>query len=304
MKIGIFAPSSACAPERFKKACGVAQGLGFQLDQAQDPSANYGVNTYLFSSASPATRIAAFEELIFKNRPELILAARGGYGAVEILPQIFDLRDKIDKSKGSRNVTLCGLSDVTALLLALDAGSGITILHGPCFVDAFFDYHESPDRKRSCDELISFSQGKWSGYQNLNLTLVTSRAGHEMKGKMLGGNLSVLVSLIGTSYLPSFHKRILFLEETGEKPYRIHRALSQLKLSGLLDDLAGVLLGDFSGCFHDKGLGPTIADVFNDIFSNSPYPVFAGFPGGHSELNLPLPMGTELKVDKTSLRPV
>lgn len=300
MKIGIFSPSSACSPQRYEKAKNEAQRLGHSLIQPLDPSANYGSKQYLFSSASASDRIAAFQSLVLNSEVSLIQAARGGYGAIEILSFLKEVKKDINIKVP---VFLSGISDVTAVLLTLDGVANLIPVHGPGFLDAFHDYSINEHRKISAEKLIEIVENRWSGYLDLSLTDISGSGSSSMTGKVVGGNLAVLVSLIGSDYLPDFSGRILFLEETGEKPYRVHRALSQLKHSGLLDNLAGVLLGDFDKCVHEQNLGPTLEDVFNDIFSTVNYPVFKGFPGGHGSLNLPIPFGPVLEINTRSLKP-
>jgi muramoyltetrapeptide carboxypeptidase len=305
VKIGLFAPSSSCAPERYVRALEQAISLGHEVIQSQDPSANYENQQFLFSSDSAHNRIRALELLLEDNSIELILAARGGYGAFDLLSGLSALKAKLLEKPLERRVVLSGISDVTAVLSALDGIPNLALVHGPGFLDAFQSYDRSDFRRRSAVNLLELASGSWSGYQDLNLQDIGSldplNDEKSIRGKLLGGNLSVIASLVGTAYLPDFTDRILFLEETGEKPYRIHRALSQIKLAGLLNNLKAIVLGSFDGCVHERGLGPNIDQVFDDIFSDANYPVYKDFPGGHGELNLPLPFGVDVEVTRAGV---
>ena len=303
MKIGIFAPSAACAPVHYDKARAQALELGYQISEPHSSTANYAVNKYLFSSDSAENRIQALRSLLSEDDTSLIFAARGGYGSHEMMPLLNHFKDTI---RLKSPIYLSGLSDATNLLITLDAIPNLRPIHGPSFLSAFSQYQEEPKRKLSTQSLLEIVGGRWQGYQNLSLiNLINPKSTtRTIEGRLLGGNLSVLAALVGTPYMPSFDGRILFLEETGEKPYRVHRALSQLKFSGLLNNLAGVLLGDFDNCVHPQGLGPTIDDVFKDIFMESTFPVYRGFPAGHGILNLPLPFYLPIRINNECIIPI
>ena len=305
MKIGIFAPSSACNPERHGAALRQACDLGHQVLEGHSATVNYGKKTFLFSSDSIEHRIAALEKLLADPEVKLLFAARGGYGALELLPLLAAIKQSLGTTSVKTQKFISGISDFSVLLLALDGVEGLSLVHGPGFLDAFLDYDSDQSRKKSTDNLFEMVSGSWAGYPNLSLNPVKNLAvaTERFSGNVTGGNLSVLASLVGTGFLPNFDQRILFLEETGEKPYRVHRALTQLKFAGLLDNLAGVILGDFRQCSHVNDLGPDIEDVLENIFSTFKYPVFKGFPGGHQQLNLPLPFGVPLVVSKSGILP-
>jgi len=122
-----------------------------------------------------------------------------------------------------------------------------------------------------------------------------------VQGSVMGGNLSVLVSLLGTPWQVDFDDKILFLEEVGEKPYRVHRALMQLKHAGCLDSLRGVMLGQFINCNHKTGDGPDLDYCFRDIWSDSSIPVYRGVPSGHGDENYALPFGVPTLIDEEGI---
>ena len=128
-------------------------------------------------------------------------------------------------------------------------------------------------------------------------------------GRLVGGNLAVLASLVGTSVCPNFDGSILFLEEIGEPPYRIDRCLSQLQLSGALDSVAGVVLGHFTDCepsCESKDDSPSLRfeQVLEHYFGGLGVPVVAGVPCGHESPNITLPLNAmvDLDADGLSLR--
>ena len=118
------------------------------------------------------------------------------------------------------------------------------------------------------------------------------------RGRLTGGNLSLVIALMGTEYEIETTDRILFLEDVDERPYRIDRYLSQLRLAGKFDHLAGVILGQFRGCEPNEGEASlTLAEVFADYFGGLDVPVVTNFPAGHTACNATLPLGAMVEVD-------
>lgn len=126
----------------------------------------------------------------------------------------------------------------------------------------------------------------------------------QARGRLIGGNLSLISALMGTPYEIQTRGRILFIEDVDERPYRIDRFLSQLRLAGKLDDAAGVILGQFTGCVPDKEDSLSLDEVLDDYFGHSKVPVVRDFPLGHFKNNATLPVGglAELDADAGTLR--
>ncbi len=116
-----------------------------------------------------------------------------------------------------------------------------------------------------------------------------------VQGAVVGGCLSVIITTLGTPYEIQTEGRILFLEDIGEKPYRIERMLTHLKMAGKLEHVAGVVLGQFIDCGMDEERG--VREIIQEIFQGAGYPVLWGFHGGHGEENLLLPYGVTMAVD-------
>ena len=120
-------------------------------------------------------------------------------------------------------------------------------------------------------------------------------------GVLVGGCLSSLVALLGTPYAVETDGAVLFLEDIAERPYRLDRMLTQLRLAGKLERVAAVVLGSFADCDgHEEG--NVAAAVFREFFADASYPVVAGFPAGHLSENLPIMLGVRLRVDADNLR--
>jgi muramoyltetrapeptide carboxypeptidase len=124
------------------------------------------------------------------------------------------------------------------------------------------------------------------------------------RGPVKGGNLSVLTRLVGTPFMPDLRGAILFFEDVGERPYRIDRMLTHLRLAGALAGVAGVLVGELVRCEEPNGEGPTAAEVVRERLADLGVPVLAGFPAGHGAWNHPLPFGLPITLDATGGRVV
>jgi len=212
---------------------------------------------------------------------EAIFCARGGYGLMRIL-------DRLDAAAFARAPKLIvGFSDVTALH-AWAARAGVASLHGPVVTQlgrvpaedaaALFALCESPSPPPPLTGLRALHGGRG-------------------EGPLVGGNLEMITRLVGTPYALPLDGALLFLEDVGERPYRIDRQLTQLRLAGALDSLAGVVLGDFVGCVEKDGSGPDAETVLAERLGARGIPVVAGAPIGHGERNRALPHGARARVD-------
>ena len=204
-----------------------------------------------------------------------VFCARGGYGAAHLLPAL-----RLDGHVG----LLVGFSDVTALHLAWQAAGRVSI-HGPVVTQLA----ELPadDEQRLLHLLEAPTPAPpVSG----TATVVAGTAA----GTLVGGNLAVLTSLVGTPYLPDLHGAVLLLEDVGERPYRLDRMWTQLLQSGALDGVAGIVLGDFTRCDDDDA---TAAEVLAELAAAVGAPCAAGFPFGHGLRNVPVALGTTVVLD-------
>jgi muramoyltetrapeptide carboxypeptidase len=127
----------------------------------------------------------------------------------------------------------------------------------------------------------------------------TSLVGGTAEGVLLGGNLSVFTRLIGTPYMPSLQGAILVLEDVGERPYRLDRMWTHLRLAGVFRQIAGIVLGSFTGC-EEREESYTSQDVLRDLAVATGLPCAAGFPIGHGDANEPVPLGVQVRLDATA----
>ena len=225
---------------------------------------------------------------------DAIITLRGGWGCNRIL-------DLINYKTIAKNPKIImGYSDITSLLLALNAKTSLVTFHGPVGVSTWNEY--STDYvKRLLFEGESFTMNNPTDKGD-NLTQVKNRilTIHEGKsqGKLLGGNLSVLAAMVGSDYLPDFKGNILFLEEVDEAPYRVDRMLTQLKLAGILDKISGFVFGKCSSCDSGESYGSfTLEEVLDDHIKPLGIPAWFGSMIDHIEDKFTIPLGVKAEID-------
>jgi muramoyltetrapeptide carboxypeptidase len=226
-------------------------------------------------------------EMMFKDEQvRAILCTRGGYGAARLL-------DEIDWELPRKNPKIfVGFSDITALSMALFANSGLMTFAGPMVAADFADEVSRTAEAAFWGMLMDTQQQR---ELDLGKAVRTMRAG-KAEGPLLGGNLSVFCSLIGTPYVPNCKGAILFFEDTGEAVYRIDRMLLQLRQSGVLAGAAGMLLGSFTA-IPDAPNNRLLQDVFEEYVLPLNIPTLTGIPFGHIRDKITLPMGAWVAVD-------
>ncbi|HXU74752.1 MAG TPA: LD-carboxypeptidase [Polyangia bacterium] len=213
-----------------------------------------------------------------------LFCARGGYGLMRILP-------RLDAAAFARAPKLIvGFSDVTALhLWAWRAG--VTSLHAPVITQLG---HLPADDAAA---LFDACESSAPPAPIAGLRVLDAGPGGAVEGPLVGGNLEVLTRLVGTPWAPVLDGAVLLLEEIGERPYRIDRQLTQLRLAGVLDRLAGVVLGDFVGCAEKDASPPDAEAVLAERLAGHGIPLLAGAPIGHAARNRAVPHGARVRLD-------
>ena len=283
--IAVIAPSSPpWKPERLEKGLARLESLGYRIERGRPVLTPHG-----YLAGPDAERIDVFNRTLRRDDVNAIFCVRGGYGALRLLPHLdYEAARRYPK-------LLVGFSDVTALHLAFYHHAGWRGLSGPVVVE----WGEIDTETK--DQLIALAEGQTP--QPLvgphGETLAPMRPG-SAEGILLGGNLSMVVRLLGTPYLPSLDGALLFLEEVGEQPYRIDALFAQLKLSGVLDRLGGLVLGAFTG-WHPKHNRPILTpdQIFSEYLHNAPYPVATSLIYGHFPDKSTLPIGVQARLEVT-----
>lgn len=235
-----------------------------------------------YLAGTDGRRAEEWKEAVADVEAKAIFCARGGYGSMRILP-VIDPRPLRDRPK-----LVVGFSDVTAIHAALNR-AGLATVHGPV-VTQLGRLPEEPLEHLRALLFGPFAGGARDGEPAPGAGLAgseTIRAGRAT-GPLLGGNLAILSHLAGTPWFPPLEGAILFIEDVGEKPYRLDRYLTQLRLAGLLDRVAGVALGQVTGCDEGEVSG---LDVVREAARDLGVPAIAGLEAGHEDRNFALPLG-------------
>ena len=272
--LGIIAPSSPFDKQKFRDGLVVIEEMGFSVFFPENIFEQKG-----YLAGSDVHRADIINSMFADPEIKGIICARGGYGALRILPLIdFNII-------ASNPKILIGCSDITVLLNTLYSKCKLVSLHGP-MVQSLAS--ASDQTKQSLQEMLLKDEP-------LSLRCKKSVVIHPglASGIMAGGNLTTLCHLIGTPFEPDFSGQILLLEDIGEAPYRIDRMLMQMKMAGCFDRICGIILGTFKGC----GEPDLIYQIFADIFSKDNFPILAGFDVGHDDPNLTIPIGINASLD-------
>lgn len=238
-----------------------------------------------------AARLAAIHR-VAQAAPSVALACRGGYGLSRLLDHIDWPLLAGSVEQGTRWV---GHSDVTALQLGLLAHTGAVSWQGPMACDDF----GRTDEQGGTDEVTvgCFTEAMHGELEAVGFRTEAGFDGLDVKGRLWGGNLAMLLSLLGTPHWPKVHGGVLFLEDVNEHPYRIERGLLQLHQAGVLAKQKAVLLGDFSGWRKSPlDRGYTLKSAIAHLRSVCATPILTGLPFGHVPTKLTLPVGAKVQL--------
>ncbi|MFA3781510.1 LD-carboxypeptidase [Melioribacteraceae bacterium 4301-Me] len=279
--IGIISPASS--PDdysKINKGVEYLEGLGYRVEVGKNVGKETG---YL---AGNDNQRADDLHLMFKNKHiKAIFSVRGGYGSARLL-------DKINYKIIRENPKIfVGYSDINALQLAFFHKVGLVTFAGPMVAVDFYN-EVSPFTEEFFWKVIT-SDKKIGKLTNPNSEKIFVLNKGRSEGKILGGNLSIITSLMGTKFLPSFRESILLLEEINEAPYRIDRMLNQLRLANVLNIINGVILGRFVDCYETDPTKKSLSlnDVIIEYFQNKKIPVVYNFKHGHIKDNITIPFG-------------
>lgn len=250
-----------------------------------------------YLGGSPEERIEDLHEMFRDPEVKGVFAIRGGYGS----PQLLDLID-YELIRHNPKVFL-GYSDITALHLAIHRRTGLLTFHGPVALSRFSTYTQEWFRKALFEPKPLGTMTNPPDSDPLRPShLVRAIRPGRARGRLVGGNLTLISTLMGTPYEVDSRGAILFLEDVGEEPYRIDRMLTQLRLAGKLDAAAGILWGECADCrpkdyqpsFDCTFSTPEVADMF---LGKLKIPVLSGLVIGHTSDQLTLPVGAVATLD-------
>jgi muramoyltetrapeptide carboxypeptidase len=292
--IYIYSPSSAVRDKAaFKRGIARLKALGHEVEV--DPDA---LATHTRFAGDDATRLAAIHRAAASGA-DVALISRGGYGLTRILPGI---QYKQVAKAVARGMKFVGVSDFTAFQSAVLARTGATTWAGPALTADLGVQGEPDDIMLACLDDLLTGHGEGSGWRmNAEKPLPDGRPAvrdiYVKQAQLLGGNLAVLCSLVGTPYFPQVKGGILFLEDVSEHPYRVERMLTQLLHAGVLAQQKAVVLGQFTNyqlAPHDKGF--KLQSVVDWLRTQIKAPVLTNLPFGHVPTKVLLPVGAQVSL--------
>jgi muramoyltetrapeptide carboxypeptidase len=290
--VGLIEPASSTFESvKIQVAVEVIEALGLEARPAPHVTDRYG-----YLAGKDKDRADDVNRLFADPSVNAIVAVRGGWGCARLLPYL-------DFSVIAKNPKiLVGYSDLTALLLPVFARTGLITFHGPMGVSTWNSFNVGYLKRVLFDaEAVTFENVKETKdtlvqTENRIQTITPGVA----RGRILGGNLSVLAGIVGSGYLPDWGGAILFVEEVEEKISRVDRLLTQLRLAGILDKLRGVVFGNCTKCEPGDGFGSlTLEEVLNDHLKPLNVPAWSGAMIGHIDRQFTIPEGSEVEIDAT-----
>ena len=285
--IGLVCPAGYMPFEKVKTCVQVLQEWGYNVKVGN----TVGGGSMTYFSGTDEERLRDFQQMLDDQEVNAILCARGGYGTGRII-------DQIDFKKFAKQPKwIVGYSDITVLHSHLFSNYYIASLHAP-MAGAF---NEEGFKNEYVLSLKNALEGKKIKYQ---VPVHEQNRRGEAVGELVGGNLALLAHMVGTDSDLKTKGKILFLEDVGEQLYNLDRMLIQLKRSGKLSKLAGLIFGGFTETKDtDRPFGKTIYEILGELVAEYDYPVCYDFPVSHTNRNYALKIGVgyKLKVTKTKV---
>jgi muramoyltetrapeptide carboxypeptidase len=288
--VGLIAPANATfLSSELEIARETFEALGLRVRLGRHLLDRYG-----YLAGADEARAADVNAAFADPSIDAIFALRGGWGSARLLPRLdYDAIRRHPK-------ILVGYSDVTALLLAIHARTGLVTFHGPVGVSTWTPFsveHMAAVLFEADAPLLANPVELRDGIVQVEHRIQTITPGRA-RGRLVGGNLTVLTAILGSPYLPSWDGAILFLEDTGEQVYRVDRMLTQLALAGVLSRVAGVVFGRCTDCKPGDGYGAlTLDEVLADHVKTLRVPAFRGAMIGHIDQQFTVPVGAEAEID-------
>jgi muramoyltetrapeptide carboxypeptidase len=289
-KVRLIAPAGAITPEKFDQRVGIVQSLGLEPTWSSYAKGRYG-----YFSAPDQQRLQDLIEAFEDPDIKAVFCLRGGYGSTRII-------DNLPYSLIRRNPKVfLGFSDITALQMAMLKKTGLVSFHTNLATLSL------DPAKYLFEKMVFDARPVEISFTTDFLPVPQIISSGKAQGIITGGNLSLLVSLIGTRFQPVFKNRIVFIEEISEPPYKVDRMLTHLLMATDLRKAAAIILGVFHKCewdlyYKSKEQAFTLEEIFRDRFGNFNIPVIYGFPLGHIDRMSILPLGAMAIVDTESLK--
>lgn len=280
--IAVFAPASPVEQDVLLQGVTYLNAMGYRT-----MISDLIFSRYHYFAGSHRDRAMELNRLFADPDVDAIFCARGGYGCVHLLPY---LDSAIIRSNPK---IFLGYSDVTVLLQYLERQTEMVCFHGPMVAREF----GSGAAAFNEDNLLDCVARRTEEIRITAAQMESLRPG-TAKGRLTGGCLSLIVSMLGTSYEIDTREKILFLEDVNTRPYQIDRMLMQLKLAQKFVQIRGLVFGKMLNCNQNSDTEYRVQEIISDILSEFQFPILYGLPSGHTQSNsLTLPMGVQVTLD-------
>ncbi|MGL5380157.1 S66 peptidase family protein [Clostridium sp.] len=277
--IGIICPSSPEDSAFIDEKISKFKELGFNIKEG-----SYIYDTYGYLAGTDTDRAKDLMDMFSNPEIDAIVCFRGGYGCVRMAPYL-DLNIIKKNPK-----PFCGYSDITLLLNYINKKCNFPTFHSP-MINSKFD--DELTLKYFMNVLTNFNKNSFYNLKKLSNNNIQYINKRDFTGKLVGGNLSLIASTLGTPYEVDFNNSILLIEEISENPYAIDRMLSQLILSGSLKKCSAIILGHFTDCSCKNKNTFSLIEVLYQKLSHLDIPIIIGLPFGHDYPNITLPIGAK-----------
>lgn len=288
--IGIVAPASNASFERVLEAKKNIENMGYKVVLGECTQKQW------YSYAGIDEERAREINVFFADKNiDAIICMRGGYGCNRLIELV-----DFEMIKNNPKIFV-GYSDITTLHMAINEKTELVTFHGPMAVSNFTGDYNKETYNNFIDVVCNPVERREIKNFSKELGVISEGIG---RGKLVGGNLATLVATLGTEYDLDYNGKILFLEEIGEKTYKVDRFLNQLKKHGVFDKVEGIILGDFKNCPPDSEKDMMLLEVFQNYFRDFDFgkPVIYDLESGHSEPMLTLPLGAMCEVNSFEKR--
>lgn len=275
--VGVVAPASPPNPEKAERAAALLENFGLTVHFGRSLTRKYG-----YLAGTDEERLEELHEMFADRNMKGIFCAGGGYGTGRIASRI-----NYDLIRANPKI-FWGYSDITFLLNAIFQRTGLITFHGPMLSSDLGEEEIHPLTLQSFRQVFRPQEITYTEEISPLQVLVEGEA----EGRIVGGNLSLLTSTLGTPFEIDTKGKLLFIEEIDEEPYRIDRMLNQLKMAGKLEEAAGFLLCDFNNCGPRKRKESlTLEQLFDHYIKPIGKPALSGFKIGHCSPHVAIPIG-------------
>ncbi|MBE0556820.1 MAG: LD-carboxypeptidase [Proteobacteria bacterium] len=290
--IGLISPASTpSSSEKIEKGVHYLEGLGYRTTVAP-----HALSVHGYLAGTDEERAADFNSMVNDTKVKAIFALRGGYGTPRILRRL----DYLALKRSPKIIV--GYSDLTSLQLAVLRKCSLITFSGPMVAVEMWNTID-PYTEEQFWRLVTSSDAPGLLAFPTGHTPTAVQRG-SATGRLIGGNLALLVASMGSPFLPALKGNLLFAEDVDEAPHRVDRMFMQLKNAGILSSIAGLVLGLFTECVPSDPSVPhfTIDEVLAELVHHTDVPILGNVPYGHVPRKLTLPVGVRARMDVEKLR--